>query len=65
MAQKSVFIAFITLATLMVSGAVQAQNKTGCKRTVEQCLQACAKTGGQARYCPTYCADRQRNTGCP
>jgi hypothetical protein len=65
MLQKYIFfVAAIALAFLLVTQAGQAQNKS-CKRTMEQCIQACIKGGGQPRFCPNYCSDRQRNTGCP
>jgi hypothetical protein len=67
MVQKSVFVAVVTLACVTFVGGAQAreQKKPACHRTMEQCLQVCVQAGGQARYCPTYCENKQRDTGCP
>ena len=46
-------------------GGGEAQAAKKCPRTMEQCLQSCVKAGGRTQYCPKYCEDKERTTGCP
>lgn len=64
MIARIVFLILAAAALAMADGGT-AQAAKKCPRTYEQCLQACNKAGGRLSWCPKYCEDKQRNTGCP
>lgn len=55
----------IAVLLLMLGGDATAQKKKGdyiCgPNGVQQCVQACNSRGGQARLCPQWCANEQKN----
>jgi hypothetical protein len=61
---KMVIFVLVAAVALSFGADAQAANKK-CSHTMEQCLQSCAKAGGRVSWCPKYCDDKARNTGCP
>jgi len=66
MGQKiTLIVAAAAFAVAAGLGGGEAQAAKKCPRTMEQCLQSCVKAGGRTQYCPKYCEDKERTTGCP
>ncbi len=66
MGRKIIFI--VTAAAFAAAAGIsggEAQAAKKCPRTMQQCQQACVKAGGRTQYCPKYCEDKERSTGCP
>lgn len=60
-------VAALGLAAMlaMVGDAAAQKRDRRCAPTyLDQCYKACVERGGQARYCPTYCQQQQREAKC-
>jgi hypothetical protein len=53
----------ITALVLLLGGEAAAQKKDYIcgPNGIQQCTQACAARGGQARHCPQWCANERKN----